>query len=78
MIHVPSDQLWPPPKHWFEAIVLWRDVLEGPHYPIREILKWLETAPGGRYHIHGYESTVGFSFRFEDARDLVHFRLRWL
>ena len=53
MIHVPSDRLWPPPEHWFEVIVLWKDILEGPRYPIREILKWLEQAPGGRYHIHG-------------------------
>lgn len=78
MKHIPSDQMWPPPEHWFEVIVLWSDVLEGPKYPIKKMLDWLEVAPGGDYHIHGYESTEGFSFRFKDARDAIHFRLRWL
>ena len=68
---------WPPPI-WTEVVVLWDDVLHGPKYPIKEILEWLETAPGGDYHIHGYESTEGFSFRFRNPEDATHFKLRWL
>ena len=36
MKHVPSEELWPPPK-WHEIIVLWDDILRGPEYPIKEI-----------------------------------------
>jgi len=78
MKHITSDQLWPPPEDWTEVVVLWDDVLGGPRFPIREILEWLEAAPGGDYHIHGYESTEGFSFRFRNAEDATHFKLRWL
>jgi hypothetical protein len=78
MKHIPSEEMWPPPNAWSEVIVLWDDVLSGPRYPIKKILEWLETAPGGEYHIHGYESTEGFSFRFKRAEDATHFRLRWL
>ena len=68
---------WPPPD-WTEIIVLWDDVLHGPQYPIREILAWVDSAPGGEYHLHGYKSTEGFSFRFCNPKDATHFRLRWL
>jgi len=78
MKHITSDKMWPPPNNWPEVVVLWKDVLGDPHYPIREILEWLDTTPGGDYHIHGYESTEGFSFRFRDAADATHFKLRWL
>jgi len=27
--------------------------------------------------LHGYRSTEGFAFRFEDARDATAFQLRW-
>ena len=78
MNHIKSDQLWPPPDDWTEVIVLWQDVLQAPYYPITPILEWLESAPGGDYHIHGYESTEGFSFRFRNPEDATHFKLRWL
>ena len=77
MKHVPSEELWPPPK-WHEIIVLWDDILRGPEYPIKEILEWVDLAPGGRYHLHGYKSTEGFAFRFERSEDAVYFKLRWL
>ena len=78
MKHITSDKMWPPPMDWIEVIVLWDDVLSGPRLPIKQILEWLEKAPGGNYHIHGYESTEGFSFRFENPADATHFKLKWL
>jgi len=78
MKQVPPEEMWPPPETWTEIIVLWEDVLGGPRYPIKEILEWVDSVPGGRYHLHGYNSTEGFAFRFERARDATHFKLRWL
>jgi len=69
-------ELWPPPA-WTEVIILWKDITEGPRYPIKEILEWLSSHPGGRYHVHGYKSTEGFAFRFESENDATLFRLRW-
>jgi hypothetical protein len=63
---------------WDEIVILWEDVFNGPRYPIREILAWLEDAPGGRYHLYGWNSTEGFAFRFERAEDATYFKLRWL
>ena len=78
MIHITSDEIWPPPKDWEEVVILWKNILHEPGYPIREILEWLDAAPGGEFHIHGYESTEGFSFRFRNPADATHFKLRWL
>lgn len=78
MKHISSQEMWPPPKDWIEVIVLWSDILGGPRYPIKEILEWIDREPGGEYHLHGYKSTEGFSFRFRDLSDAVHFTLRWL
>lgn len=69
--------MWPPPP-WTEVIILWDDILGPRHYPINEILKWVDAVPGGSYHLHGYESTAGFAFRFEQESDATHFKLRWL
>ena len=76
MIHV---EFWPAPEGWEEIIVLWDDILktEGKK-PIREMLDWLGSTPGGCYHIHGFKSTEGFAFRFQDPKDATHFRLLWL
>jgi hypothetical protein len=41
------------------------------------IISWLETAPGGRYHLHGWRAAEGFAFRFEDPADALYFKLRW-
>ena len=72
-----KTKLWPPPE-WTEVVVEWSDILDGPKYPIREILEWVETSPGGRYHLHGYKATEGFAFRFENPNDAILFKLRWL
>jgi hypothetical protein len=78
MKHITADKMWPPPNNWTEVVVCWTDVLEGPRYPIQKIFNWLEQTPGGDYHIHGYRSTEGFSFRFKNPGDATHFKLRWL
>jgi hypothetical protein len=41
------------------------------------IIDWLEKAPGGRYHLHGWKAKEGFAFRFEDPVDALYFKLRW-
>jgi hypothetical protein len=78
MIHITATFMWPPPDNWDEVVVLWDDILGGPKYPIKDILAWLDDVPGGEYHLHGYQSTEGFSIRFKNPEDATHFKLRWL
>lgn len=66
-----------PHPDWTEVILLWEEILKPPRYPIREILKWVEDTPGGKYHLHGYKSTEGFAFRFERSEDATYFKLKW-
>ena len=42
------------------------------------ILSWVDSTPGGRYHLHGWRSTEGFAFRFERPVDATLFTLRWI
>jgi hypothetical protein len=77
MIQIPFEE-YGPHDFWEEVIVMWDDVLEGPKYPIREMLDWIDRHPGGRYHLHGFNSTEGFCFRFENPTDATLFKLRWL
>ena len=67
-------ECWPPPD-WVEVIVTWDDMLTG-HYT-RDLLDWIDMVPGGNYHLHGYKSTEGFAFRFEDPKDALCFMLKW-
>ena len=67
-----------PHPEWTEIVILWSEILYGPKYPIKQILEWIDAAPGGRYHLHGHDSTEGFAFRFEDPRDATYFKLKWL
>lgn len=75
MEKIAYQEPWP---DWEEVIILWDNIHKPPSYPIREILNWIESAPGGKYHLHGYKSTEGFAFRFERPEDATFFRLRWL
>lgn len=70
-------EMWPPPNDWTEVIIMWNEVLQHPYIPIRKLLDWVDMAPGGKYHLSGYNATEGFSFRFERDRDAVLFRLYW-
>jgi hypothetical protein len=67
-----------PRPDWTEIIILWDEVLNYPYYPIKDILAWVDQAPGGQYHLHGYNSTEGFAFRFENPEDATYFKLKWL
>jgi len=70
-------ECWPPPD-WNEVLVFWHDILNPPNYPIRKILDWIDTAPGDQYHLHGYNATDGFAFRFKNPKDATFFRIMWL
>ena len=69
---------WPPPA-WAEVVVTWDIMLDHSDMNPNDITEWLYRTPGhGRWHLHGYKQTEGFAFRFEDSRDAVLFRLRWM
>jgi len=68
---------WPPPAEWEEVVITWEIMLKSDRHNPPAILEWIETAPGGRYHLHGWRSTQGFAFRFEDPVDALYFKLRW-
>jgi hypothetical protein len=67
-----------PHPDWTEVLVLWDNIMNHPHYSIREILDWIDSAPGGKYHLHGHNYTDGFEFRFERPEDATYFKLKWL
>jgi hypothetical protein len=75
---VKTDWSPTPPPGWVQIVILWDDVFNGPRYPIKEILKWVDDHPGGEYFLQGFRSTDGFDFRFERAEDATFFKLRWL
>jgi hypothetical protein len=71
-------KLWPPPNDWSECVVSWDSILESKEFHPRYLYEWCDSHPSlGRYHVHGWQSTEGFAFRFEDPRDAVMFKLRW-
>jgi hypothetical protein len=65
---------WPPPD-WTEVVITWNDMLKRKN--VQEIIKWVEEAPGGRFHLHGWKSTEGFAYRFEDPKDAIIFAMKW-
>ena len=68
-------EMWPPPP-WPEIVIPWPRMVDEPGLA-RTIIDWVERAPGGHYHLHGYKSTEGFAFRFQRAEDATMFALRW-
>jgi len=68
---------WPPPAEWEEVVITWEVILKDGRHSPPVIIEWLATAPGGRYHLHGWRATEGFAFRFEDPVDALYFKLRW-
>jgi len=70
-------QAWPPPD-WTECVVSWDYILQN-HRPYPQALyDWCNNhVSTGRYHVHGWQSTEGFAFRFEDPRDAIIFKLTW-
>jgi len=67
---------WPPPD-WPEVVIKWEQMLESPNHNPNMIVTWVDHTCGGRYHLHGYQNTKGFAFRFEDPKDATLFALRW-
>lgn len=68
---------WPPPD-WHECVVTWVSILESKELHPRELYQWCDSRPSlGRYHVHGWQSTEGFAFRFEDPYDAIIFKLTW-
>lgn len=72
-------ECWPPPD-WTEVVVLWEDMLNTSffHGRARYILQWVDLAPGGEYHLYGYNQTDGFAFRFRNPHDATFFKLSCL
>jgi hypothetical protein len=68
---------WPPPGEWEEVVITWDIMLASGRHTPPVIIEWLATAPGGRYHLHGWRAAQGFAFRFEDPVDALYFKLRW-
>ena len=52
-------------------------MLDNSNYAPIAIIEWVEAYPGGEYHLHGYQSTEGFAFRFSDPNDALIFKLKW-
>jgi hypothetical protein len=68
---------WPPPD-WPEIVITWETMLKHSDRNPNDITEWCDRYPGhGRWHLHGYKSTEGFAFRFEDPKDATVFGLRW-
>ena len=70
---IQHDQ-WPPPD-WEEVIVTWDWIMSSRRHNINDIFKWVDNQPGGRFHLHGYNGSEGFAFRFEDPTDATWFRM---
>ena len=71
-------EAWPPPD-WTEIVITWNTMLNHADHNPNAITEWCYRYPGyGHWHLHGYKSTDGFAFRFEDARDATAFGLYWL
>jgi hypothetical protein len=70
-------EAWPPPD-WTEVVVTWTTMLANADRSPNAIIRWCHCYPSHRrWHLHGYKSTEGFAFRFEDPRDATAFGLRW-
>lgn len=68
---------WPPPD-WTECVVTWDSILESKEFHPKYLYEWCDQyASPNRYHVHGWRSTEGFAFRFEDPRDATVFKLTW-
>ena len=67
---------WPPP-HWTEVVITWDQILENKRLSPNMLYEWCSNQPGGMFHVHGWENTKGFAFRFEQPKDATMFALVW-
>lgn len=65
-----------PPK-WTEVVITWDRILEDDLVNPNMLYDWCDRRKGGMYHVHGWKSTEGFAFRFEQESDAVLFALKW-
>lgn len=70
-----KHQQWPPPEGWTEVVITWERMLR--EYNAMAVLSWVDKHPGGLYHLHGYQATLGWAFRFQDPKDAMMFSLKW-
>lgn len=70
--------------------ISWEVMLDHADHAPNDIIAWVESAPGGSWHLSGwdewtrleshgrdYKGIDGFEFRFERREDAVMFALRW-
>ena len=69
-----KHECWPPPD-WTEVAITWDWIMNSHTRNPNDIFNWLHKQPGGRFHLHGYNSTEGFAYRFERPKDATWFRL---
>jgi hypothetical protein len=68
---------WPPPD-WTECVVTWDWIMSDYGCHPDEFYKWCNDYNSvGRYHVHGWQGTEGFAFRFERREDATWFKLKW-
>ena len=73
------DQLtcWPAPD-WTECVVSWDYILHHRTLYPQILYDWCNNhVSTGRYHVHGWQATQGFAFRFENPQDAIIFKLQW-
>ena len=68
---------WPPPD-WTEVVITWDQILEDKSLNPTMLYDWCSKRAGGMFHVHGWKSTEGFSFRFEYPGDATVFALTWV
>ena len=62
------------PQDWHPVLVTWDRI----HNDSNNVADWLKRTEGGRYFYDGWVSEEGITFLFEEDRDAVIFKLRWL
>ena len=66
--------MWPRPD-WISVKISWAwCMLHHTHNP-NDIYHWVLKAPGGRFHLSGYDDGEGFDYRFENPEDATYFSL---
>ena len=75
MIHIPSEDMWPPPEDWEEVRISWGWMMKNHTHNANDIYNLILAAPGGEFHLSGYGYHEGFSYRFKRPQDATWIRL---
>ena len=74
-----QHKCWALPELWEEVVVTGDTMMHRADRLPNDITEWCHCYFGHScWHLHGYESTKEFAFRFEDFRDATVFKLRWV